>query len=76
MSFWSFIRDMFVFDRLFVNHKKESLREQRQRENQRYDSHSSIDEYGGSGYGHYHHNDNAQQDFDDDLDSGIFDDDF
>lgn len=59
MGFWSFIRDMFVFDRLFGHRKKESLWEQRQRESQRYDSHSSNDEYRGGGYSHYHHNDYA-----------------
>lgn len=74
MGFWSFIRDLFVLDWLFGHHNKESFREQRQRKRQRHDSHSSLDEYGGSGYGHYQHNDYAQQDFDDDLDSGMYDD--
>jgi len=74
MGFWSFIRELFVFDWISGHHKKESFWEQRQRESQRYNSHSSLDEYGGSGYGHYHHNDYAQQDFDDDLDFGMYDD--
>lgn len=74
MGFWSFIRDLFVLDWLFGHHKKESFREQRQRKSQRYDSHSSLDEYGSGGYGYYHHNDYAQQDFDDDLDSDMYDD--
>ncbi|WP_168181930.1 MULTISPECIES: hypothetical protein [unclassified Duncaniella] len=46
------------------------------REQQRFDNKSSHDEYSDSSYSHYHHNDYAQQDFDDDLDSGMFDDDF
>jgi len=71
MGFWSYIKDMFVFDWLFGHRKKESLWEQPQQESQRYDSHSSHDD---GGYSHYHHNDYAQQDFDDDLDSGMFDD--
>lgn len=74
MDFWSFIRDIFVFDWMFGHRKKESFLEQRQRDSQRYDRQSSLDEYGGGGYSHYHHNDYAQQDFDDDLDSGMFDD--
>lgn len=74
MSFWSFMRDMFVFDWLFGHHhKKESFWERSQRENQRYacHSHDRYRECGG-----YSNNDYAQQDFDDDLDSGMFGDDF
>lgn len=58
MGLWSLIRDMFVFDWLFGHHKKGSFGEH-QRENHPYA---------------YSHNDYAQQDFDDDLDSGMFDD--
>lgn len=76
MGFWSFMRDIFVFDWIFGHRKKESLWEGSRKESQRYDSHSSCDEYGGGGYSRYHYNDYAQQDFDDDLDSGVFDDDF
>lgn len=67
------MRDIFVFDWLFGHHKKESFWERRQRESQRYDRRRQ-DDYGrgnGSGYGH---NDYVGQDFDDDLDSGMFDD--
>lgn len=76
MGFWSFIRDMFVFDWLFGHRKKESFWERSQREQQRFDNKSFHDEYSDRSYNHYHHNDYAQQDFDDDLDSGMFDDDF
>lgn len=76
MSFWSFIRDMFVFDWLFSHRKKESFLERSQREQQRLDSKSYHDEYSDRSYSHYHNNDYAQQDFDDDLDSGMFDDAF
>lgn len=48
MGFWSFIRDMFVFDWLFGHRKKESFWEQRQKESQRYDNHSSHDECGAA----------------------------
>ena len=75
MSFWSFMRDMMVFDWLFGHRKKESFWERRQRESQRYADHSNHNEYSGN-YAGYSHNDYAQQDFDDDLDSGMFDDDF
>lgn len=76
MSFWSFIRDMFVFDWLFGLRKKESFWERSQSERHRFDSKSHHDEYSDRSYSHYHHNDCAQQDFDDDLDSCLFDDDF
>ncbi|MCM1140303.1 MAG: hypothetical protein NC453_17180 [Muribaculum sp.] len=75
MSFWSFIRDMFVFDWLFGHRKKESFWGHRQRESQLYADHSNHDDHNG-GYSNYSHNDYIQQDFDDDLDSGMFDDDF
>ncbi len=75
MGFWSFIRDIFVFDGLFGHRKKESFWERRQRECQRYSDHSHHDDYDG-GYSNYSHNDYIQQDFDDDMDSGMFDDDF
>lgn len=75
MSFWSFMRDMLVFDWLFGCRKKEFFWEQSQRKQQRFDNKSYHDEYNDSSYSHYHHNDYAQQDFDYDLDSGIFDDD-
>lgn len=76
MGFWSFMRDMFVFDWLFGrHHKKESFWERNQRENQRYTNNYHHDDY-NSGYGSLSHNDYAQQDFDDDLDAGMFDDDF
>jgi len=54
MGFWSYIRDMFVFDWLFGHRKKESFWEQPQQESQRCDSYFSHDE---GGYSHYHHND-------------------
>lgn len=75
MGFWSFMRDIFVFDWLFGHHKKESFWEH-QRENNHYSEHSLNDDCCSSGYVGYSHNDYAQQDFDDDLDSGMFDDDF
>ena len=74
MGFWSFMRDMFVFDWLFGHHKKGSCGEH-QRGNNHYADHSYSDDYYSNGYGGYNsHNDYAQQDFDDDLDSGMFDD--
>lgn len=73
MGFWSLLRDMFVFDWLFGHHKKKSFWESSQKENQRYTTHSNHDSYSG-GYSKYSHNDYVQQDFDDDLDSGMFDD--
>lgn len=63
MCFWTFIRDMFVFDWLFGHSKRKSVCVQRQRESRRYDNNCL-------------HDDCAQQDFDDDLDSGMIDDDF
>ncbi len=71
MGFWSFMRDMMVFDWLFGHRKKESFWEQRQGESQRYANHNRHDDYRN-----YSNNDYVQQDFDDDLDSGMFDDDF
>lgn len=69
------MRDMLVFDWLFGCRKKEFFWEQSQRKQQRFDNKSYHNEYNDSSYSHYHHNDYAQQDFDYDLDSGIFDDD-
>lgn len=69
------MRDMMVFDWLFGHRKKRSFGEKHQRESQRYTDNSHRDDYGGRNVG-YNHNDYAQQDFDDDLDSGMFDDDF
>lgn len=74
MGFWSFIRDMFVLDRLFGLRKKVSFWERSQREQQRFDNKSFHDEYSDRSYSHCHHNDYAQQDFDDDLDSGMYED--
>lgn len=75
MRFRCFIRDMFVFDWLFGHRKKESFWQRSQRKSQHYDGHSNHDDYNGN-YAGYSHYDYAQQDFDDDLDSGKFDDDF
>lgn len=75
MNFISFLHDMFVFDWLFGHRKKESFCEHRQRESHRYINHSNHDDC-RSGNGVYSHYDYAQQDFDEDLDSGMFDDDF
>lgn len=75
MGFWSFISDMFVFDWLFGHRKKESFGERSQRKKQRYTNHSHHDNCNG-GYSNNTHIDYAQQDFDDALDSGMFDDDF
>ncbi len=76
MGFWSFMRDMMVFDRLFGHHKKESFWERRQRESKRYANHSHKYDNGGGYRSSYGTTDYVQQDFDDDLDSGMFDDDF
>lgn len=73
MGFWSFIRDMFVFDWLFGHHKKGSFGEHQRKNNHHADNSYSGDRH-SSGYGGYSRNDYAQQDFDDDLDSGVFDD--
>lgn len=75
MGFWSFLRDMFVFDWLFGHRKKVSFWERTQRESQCYTD-NYRDDNQNSVYSSYSHHDYAQQDFDDDLDSGIFDDDF
>ena len=75
MSFWSFMRDMFVFDWLFGHRKKESFWERHQRESQRYANQNHHDDYRDN-YCSYSNNDYAQQDIDDDLDSDMFDDDF
>ncbi len=75
MSFWAFIRDLFVLDRLFSHHYKESFWMRSQRENQRHTNNYHHNDY-NSGYSYNTHIDYVQQDFDDDLDSGIFDDDF
>lgn len=74
MGFRSFLRDIMVFDWLFGHRKKETFWEQRQRESQRFTDYYHKDDY--NSYSSYGHNDYAQQDFDEDLDSGMFDDDF
>ena len=76
MGFWSFMRDMFVLDWLFGHHKKESSGESSQGESQRYTDFSDNDDYLPGGFDDYSQNDYARQDFDDDLDAGMFDDDF
>ena len=76
MGFWSFIRDMVVFDWLFGHRKKESFGERSHNENHRYTDYSHNDDYDSGRYGSCSRDDYAQQDFDDDLDSGMFDDDF
>lgn len=73
MGFWSFLCDMFVFDWLFGRHKQEFFWERSQRENQHYTDHSHD---GHHDYAGYSNNDYVQQDFDDYLDSDMFDDDF
>ncbi|MCM1504880.1 MAG: hypothetical protein NC127_06770 [Muribaculum sp.] len=83
MGFWSFMRDMLVFDWLFGHRKKESFWEQRQRESQRYAYQNHHDDHHDD-YRSYGNNDYIQQEFfaskalrdDDDLDSGMFDGDF
>ena len=62
---------MFVLDWLFGHHKKESFVERSQGGNHCYTDYSHNDDYYCGGY---NRNDYAQQDFDDDLDSGMFDD--
>ncbi|HJE39852.1 MAG TPA: hypothetical protein K8V47_08870 [Candidatus Amulumruptor caecigallinarius] len=74
MGFWSFIRDMFVFDWLF-GHRKKDFGSHHQNDC-RHNNYSHNDDYHSTNYGGYHRNDYAQQDFDDDLESGMFDDDF
>lgn len=75
MGLWRFIRDMFVLDWLFGHHKKESDWERNQGENNRHTDYSHYNnDYNSTNYDGYSHNDYAQQDFDDDLDSGMFDD--
>lgn len=75
MGFWSFMRDMVVFDWLFGNRTKESFWERSQRENNHYTDYSHDDVFHSNEYGGYSHNDYAQPDFDDDLDSAMLDDD-
>lgn len=74
MGFWSFIRDMFVLDWLFGHHKKENFGKRTHEDNRHYTDYLHNDNYHSGGYGGYRRNDYAQQDFDDDLDSGMFDD--
>ncbi|MCM1437553.1 MAG: hypothetical protein NC194_06630 [Prevotella sp.] len=67
---------MFVFDFLFGHHNKESFGVHRQREDHRFtDNYCHDDDYNSS-YSGYSNNDYDQQDFDDELDSDMFDDDF
>lgn len=74
---WRFLRDMLVLDWLFGLHKTESNGERSLLESGHYTDYSSYDnDYTCSDYGGYGGGDYAQQDFDDDLDSGMFDDDF
>lgn len=72
----SIVGDMLVFDWLFGYRKKKFFWERSQREQQRFDNKSHHDEYSDRSYSQYHHNDYVQLDFNDDLDSGMFDDDF
>ena len=75
MGLWSFLRDIFVLDWLFGRHNKESFGGRSTGESNRATDCPHNDDYnsgGHSGYGSY---DYAQQDFDDDLDAGMFDDD-
>lgn len=69
------MRDMLVFDWLFRHRKKESFWERNRRENP-YVNDSRDDYHSCGGYSHYNNHDYVQQDFDDDLDSGMYDDDF
>lgn len=74
MGFWSFMRDMIVIDWLFGQHKEKSSGKRSRREKRRHTDYPHNDDYRHRGYGGYSHNDHVQQDFDDDLDSGMFDD--
>ena len=74
MGFWSFMRDMIVIDWLFVQHKKNSSVKRSRREKRRHNDYQHNDDYRHRGHGGHSHNDHVQQDFDDDLDSGMFDD--
>lgn len=65
-----------VFDWLFGLRKKNSFGEHGQGDGHGYTGYSHNDNHHGSIYGGYRHNDYAEQDFDDDLDAGMFDDDF
>lgn len=58
-----------------IQQRKESFWERRQWESQHFTDQYRHDDH-NSGYNGYSRNDYAQQDFDDDLDSGMFDDDF
>ena len=74
MGFWSFMRDMFVFNWLFDHIKKDSFRNQHSKDIHLYDDHSHHDDYGDyQGYDNPYY---PEQDFDDDLDTDPFDDDF
>ncbi|MCM1518905.1 MAG: hypothetical protein NC117_09715 [Pseudoflavonifractor sp.] len=67
------MRDMFVLDWLFGHRKKELFWERNRRENH-YVNDSHGDYCSGRDYSRYGNDGYAQQDFDDDLDSGMFDD--
>ena len=77
MGFWSFVRRMIVLDWLFGGRNNGSNRSHSHsgREWNDYTDYSHDD---GCGYGGYmdYRDDYARQDFDDDLDCGMFDDDF
>lgn len=66
---------MLVFDRLFGHRKTECFWERSQSEQQHFGNQSFHDVYNPSSYSHYGHSEYAQQNFDDDLNSDIFDDD-
>ena len=78
MGFWSFLGEMWLFNRLFGHHKKESFGCHDSKGSRRFDDYSRYDDdYCNTNYGRrYSGNDYVQQDFDDDLDSGMIDDDF
>lgn len=74
MGFLSFLRDMIVFDWLFGHHEKKSFGSHDQRMNNSYTDYMHDYDSGCTNYGGYDNDDFVQRDFDDDLDSGMFDD--
>lgn len=76
MGFWSFIRDMIVIDWLFGHHRRSPFGDCNQGDSSSYTGRTHNDDHNCGGFVGPDYNDYALQDFEDDLDSDMFDDDF
>lgn len=75
MGFWKFIGEWILFDRLFGNNDKNhkhSCHNDSLHNPNHYNSHAGDDYGPSSHYGRY----DIDNDIDDDIDTGLFDDDF